>query len=45
MAARDFVVESPDLSDVICLQKPVRLAERVRATEAVIASRLVDAAW
>jgi DNA-binding response OmpR family regulator len=44
MTALDFVAESPELSDVICLRKPFRPAELVRATEVAIASRPVDAA-
>jgi DNA-binding response OmpR family regulator len=43
MMALDFLVESPELSNVVCLQKPVRPAELVRATEAAIASLPVDA--
>jgi CheY-like chemotaxis protein len=43
MMALDFLTESPELSNVVCLQKPVRPAELVRATEAAIASRCVDA--
>ena len=45
MMALDFLTESPELSNVVCLQKPVRPAELVRATEAAIAvmSRSVDA--
>jgi DNA-binding response OmpR family regulator len=45
MTPLDFVAESPELSDVICLRKPFRPAELVRATEVAIASRPVDAAW
>ena len=44
MMALDFLTESPELSSVVCLQKPVRPAELVRATEAAMASRSVDAA-
>ena len=44
MTVLDFVAESPELSDVICLRKPFRPAELVRATEVAIASRPVDAA-
>ena len=43
MMALDFVTGSPELSNIVCLQKPVRAAELVRATEAAIASRPVDA--
>jgi DNA-binding response OmpR family regulator len=35
MTALDFVKESPDLSDVVCLQKPFRPNELMRAIEAV----------
>jgi DNA-binding response OmpR family regulator len=34
MAALDFVSVSPELSDVVCLQKPFRPNELVRAIEA-----------
>ena len=44
MTVLDFVAESPELSDVICLRKPFRPAELVSATEVAIASRPVDAA-
>ncbi len=44
MMALDLLTESPEYSNVICLQKPVRPAELVRATEAAMASRSVDAA-
>jgi DNA-binding response OmpR family regulator len=44
MTALDFVVESPELSSVICLQKPFRPADLVQATEAAIASQFVGAA-
>jgi len=44
MTTLDFVAESPELSDVVCLRKPFRPAELVRATEVAIASRAVDAA-
>jgi FixJ family two-component response regulator len=43
MMALDLIVESPGLSNVVCLQKPVRAGELVRATEAAIASRHVGA--
>jgi len=43
MMALDFLTESPELSNVVCLQKPVRPAELVRATEAAMASRSADA--
>jgi DNA-binding response OmpR family regulator len=42
VTALDFVAESPELSDVICLRKPFRPAELVRVTEVAIASRTVD---
>jgi DNA-binding response OmpR family regulator len=42
VTALDFVAESPELSDVICLRKPFRPAELVRVTEVAIASRAVD---
>jgi DNA-binding response OmpR family regulator len=35
MTTLDFVAESPDLSDVVCLQKPFRPNELMRAIEAV----------
>jgi DNA-binding response OmpR family regulator len=35
MTALDFVKESPDLLDVVCLQKPFRPNELMRAIEAV----------
>jgi hypothetical protein len=44
MMALDFLTESPELSNVVCLQKPVRPAELVRAAEAAMTSRSVDAA-
>jgi DNA-binding NtrC family response regulator len=44
MMALDFLTESPELSNIVCLQKPVRPAELVHATEAAMASRSVDAA-
>jgi DNA-binding response OmpR family regulator len=34
MTALDFIAGSPDLSDIICLQKPFRPNELVRAIEA-----------
>jgi DNA-binding NtrC family response regulator len=34
MTALDFLSESPDLSDVICLQKPFRPNDLMRAVEA-----------
>lgn len=34
MTALDFVSASPELADVVCLQKPFRPAELVRAVEA-----------
>src|SRR5258705_4271478 len=34
MTALDFLPETPDLSDVVCLQKPVRPSELMRAIEA-----------
>lgn len=43
MTPLDFLVELPELANVVCLQKPVRPADLVRATEAAIASRPVDA--
>jgi DNA-binding response OmpR family regulator len=39
MTMLDFVVESPDLSDVVCLQKPFRPNDLMRAIEAVRARR------
>ena len=44
MMALDFLTESPELSNVVCLQKPVRPAKLVRAAEAAMTSRSVDAA-
>lgn len=44
MTALDFVAELPELANVVCLRKPFRPAELVRATEVAIASRAVDAA-
>jgi DNA-binding NtrC family response regulator len=44
MMALDLLTESPEFSNVICLQKPVRPAELVRATEAAMSSRSVDVA-
>lgn len=44
MTALDFVAESPELANVVCLRKPFRPAELVHATEAAIASRAVHAA-
>jgi len=45
MTALDFVSTSPELSDVICLQKPFRPNELVRAIEAVRPAAVnVDAA-
>ena len=44
MTALDFVAESPELANVVCLRKPFRPAELVRATEVAIASRAVHAA-
>jgi DNA-binding response OmpR family regulator len=38
MTTLDFVLESPELSNVICLQKPFRPAELARAIEAAVAS-------
>jgi DNA-binding response OmpR family regulator len=35
MTTLDFVAASPDLSDVVCLQKPFRPNELMRAIEAV----------
>jgi DNA-binding response OmpR family regulator len=37
MATLDFVSVSPELSDVVCLQKPFRPNELVRAIEAALA--------
>jgi len=34
MTALDFLPETPDLSDVVCLQKPFRPSDLVRAIEA-----------
>jgi hypothetical protein len=34
MTALDFLPESPGLSDVVCLQKPFRPHELMRAVEA-----------
>ncbi len=39
MTTLDFVVDTPELSSVICLQKPFRPAELVHAIEAAMASR------
>jgi DNA-binding NtrC family response regulator len=39
MTALDFVAESPDLSDVVCLQKPFRPTDLMRAIEAVRAKQ------
>ena len=44
MTTLDFVAELPELSGVVCLRKPFRPAELVRATEVAIASRVVGAA-
>ena len=44
MTTLDFVAEAPELANVVCLRKPFRPAELVRATEVAIASRAVDAA-
>ncbi|MBU6462833.1 MAG: response regulator [Bradyrhizobium sp.] len=38
MTALDFVSSSPEFSDVVCLQKPFRANDLVRAIEAVKAS-------
>ena len=38
MTALDFVSSSPEFSDVVCLQKPFRANDLVRAIEAVNAS-------
>ena len=43
MTALDFVVDAPELSSVICLQKPFRPAELVRAIETATASGSADA--
>jgi hypothetical protein len=34
MTALDFLPETPDLSDVVCLQKPFRPSDLMRAIEA-----------
>ena len=39
MTALDFVADLPELANVVCLRKPFRPAELVRATEVAIASR------
>ena len=39
MTTLDFLAESPELSNVICLQKPFRPAELARAIEAATAPR------
>ena len=38
MTALDFVSSSPEFSDVVCLQKPFRPNDLVRAVEAAMAS-------
>jgi DNA-binding response OmpR family regulator len=43
MTTLDFVVDAPGLFNVICLQKPFRPAELVRAIEAATAPRLPGA--
>jgi DNA-binding response OmpR family regulator len=43
MTTLDFVADSPGLFDVICLQKPFRPAELVRAIEAATAPRSPEA--
>ena len=40
MTALDFVVDAPELSSVVCLQKPFRPADLIGAIEAATASRL-----
>jgi DNA-binding response OmpR family regulator len=40
MTALDFVVDIPELSGVVCLQKPFRPADLIGAIEAATASRL-----
>ncbi|HEY3678135.1 MAG TPA: response regulator [Bradyrhizobium sp.] len=44
MTALDFVSSSPELSDVVCLQKPFRPNQLVAAIEAAKASRQAAAA-
>ncbi|MGB9116605.1 response regulator [Bradyrhizobium sp.] len=39
MTALDFVVDAPELSSVVCLQKPFRPADLIAAIEAATASR------
>ncbi len=39
MTALDFLSETPELSDVVCLQKPFRPADLMRAIEAARGSR------
>jgi len=45
MTALDFLSETPELSDVVCLQKPFRPLDLMRAIEAARGSRrqLADA--
>ncbi len=43
MTTLDFVLASPDLFDVVCLQKPFRPADLIRAVEAATASRSLGA--
>ena len=44
MTALDFVTESPELSDVVCLQKPFRPSDLLGAITAVPASPVVRGA-
>jgi DNA-binding NtrC family response regulator len=39
MMALDLLAESPELSNIVCLQKPFRPAELIRAIETAINSR------
>ena len=39
MTALDFLSETPELSDVVCLQKPFRPPDLMRAIEAARGSR------
>jgi DNA-binding response OmpR family regulator len=43
MTSFDFLTESPELSNVVCVQKPFRPAELIRAIEAAMAPRSPDA--
>lgn len=43
MTTFDFLAESPELSNVVCVQKPFRPAELIRAIEVATASRSPDA--